>query len=77
LVLAHDSGLAALEQAGMGYFEVNAIACQREAMATMGVLERRPDLLALSHKLMAVLGTVCVAALAGQGGGGGVGGGAV
>jgi len=28
LVLAHDSGLAALEEAGMGYFEANAIAFQ-------------------------------------------------
>ena len=46
-------------------------------MATMGVLERRPDLLALSHKLMAVQGTVFATALAGQVGGGGVGGGAV
>jgi len=52
---------------------------QREAMATMGELEHRPDLIKLSHTLMAVLGTVYEVALAAAlewqvSGGGGAGG---
>jgi len=48
---------------------------QREAMATMSVLVDRPDLIKISHKLMAVQGSVFAAALAaslgvGQGDGG-------
>ena len=37
---------------------------QREAMATMGVLEHRADLIKLFLKLMAVVGTASVNAIA-------------
>ena len=48
---------------------------QREAMATMSVLEQRPDLFKLALDLMAVQGSVIAAALATAVGGGGHGGG--
>ena len=48
---------------------------QRKAMATMSVLEHRLDLMQLSHKLTAVLGSVFAAALAAAVGDGGQGGG--
>lgn len=49
---------------------------QREAMASMGVFELRPDLFRLFHTIMAALGSAFAAALValggeGQGGGGG------
>jgi len=58
LVQAHDSGLEVLQEAAMSFFEANAVVFQREAMATVNVLEHRPDLIKLFPHLMAVLGSV-------------------
>jgi len=47
---------------------------QREAKATIGVLQLRPDLMGLALEIMTVLCTASIAALGGAGGvGGGVG----
>ena len=43
---------------------------QRETMATIGVLQIRPDLMGLALEIMILLGTACVALLgAGKSGG--------
>jgi len=44
LVQAHDSGLAGLQEAAMDYFKANALAFQRESLATVDVLQERPEL---------------------------------
>ena len=59
----HHYIISALWQAYVILFTTGGRA-QREAMATMSVLEHRPDLLKLALDLMAVLGSACGAALA-------------
>mmetsp|Transcript_50223 Transcript_50223/g.81083 ORF Transcript_50223/g.81083 Transcript_50223/m.81083 type:complete len:108 (+) Transcript_50223:2-325(+) len=51
LVQGHDSGLAEMEEAAMEYFKANALAFQEQGMATLDVLEQRPDILPLTLKM--------------------------
>ena len=48
---------------------------QREAMATVGVLQLRPDLMGLALEIMTLMGTASTAALGGGGGAGAAAGG--
>lgn len=70
LLQAHDSGPAELETAAMDYLKANALMFQREAMATVGVLQHRPDLISLTIEFMTVLATACATSAGGVGGGG-------